>query len=280
MRGSPTRLGAAVKHLPAPTRLPHTLRTITHPRCPTLHSARITHICSPTAHLRKLTLEPTSTGTTVNYAAGQWVDLHIPTLAQPGGFTLISVPLSQELQLSVRRAPGNPAAEWVFSGATVGSPVHVRVGGSFVFPPPARPPHPLRPADVRRVVMCAGGVGINPFLAMVGWIAATRTGSGSGWPAVDVKVLWSARPGEWAYLDRFDHSFVELRRFETAGNGSGPHTGRIALQDLNESVRDGGMSPDEVLVYVCGPKGFERFCIDGFVAIGVDKERVLFEQWW
>lgn len=280
MRHSPTRLGAAAKHLPAPTRLPHTQRTITHPRSPTLHSARISHIGSPTAHLRKLTLEPTSTTATVSYAAGQWVDLHIPTLVQPGGFTLISAPPSQALQLSVRRAPGNPAAEWVFGDAAVGSPVHVRVGGSFVFPPPPRPSHPLRPADVRRVVMCAGGVGINPFLAMVGWIAAARAVSGSEWGAVEVKVLWSARPGEWAYLDRFDHSFVELRRFETAGDGTGLHAGRIALPDLGESVHGGGVSPDEVLVYVCGPKGFERFCIDGFVAIGVDKERVLSEQWW
>ena len=35
------------------------------------------------------------------------------------------------------------------------------------------------------------------------------------------------------------------------------------------NVRRGGMPPDEVLVDVCGPKGFERFCIDGFVLASV-----------
>jgi hypothetical protein len=85
--------------------------------------------------------------------------------------------------LSVQRAPGNPAAEWVWRKEGVeGQEVRVRVGGGFVFPPPE-----VERGEVERTVFVAGGVGVNPFLSMMGWIRGER---GREW-GVETRLLWS-----------------------------------------------------------------------------------------
>ena len=87
----------------------------------------------------------------MHFLPGQWVDLHLPNLVQPGGFTFTSAPGAQPLTISVRRAPANPAAAWLWRGAAdvLGAAVALRVGGALVYPPPL--------ADVRRVLFVAGG---------------------------------------------------------------------------------------------------------------------------
>ena len=81
----------------------------------------------------------------------------MPGLSQPGGFTLTSAAHEPTLELAVQRAPGNPPAAWLWRPAEeiVGSRLRVRVGGSFVWPPPGGA------QSVSRAVFVAGGVGIK-----------------------------------------------------------------------------------------------------------------------
>ena len=74
------------------------------------------------------------------------------------------------LELAVQRSPDNAAAAWLWqeddgSGGDrhglLGRELRVRVGGSFVWPPPG-----VNVRALRRVVFVAGGVGVNPLMSM------------------------------------------------------------------------------------------------------------------
>jgi len=94
----------------------------------------------------------------------EWdVDLEI----MQGGFTITSRPSEARssypgakcyIDLAVQESPQNPAAAWLFQPKPkiLGSLLKVRVGGSFVWPPPG-----ILPSQVKRLVFVAGGVGIK-----------------------------------------------------------------------------------------------------------------------
>ncbi|KAF8253795.1 hypothetical protein K440DRAFT_656964 [Wilcoxina mikolae CBS 423.85] len=245
---------------------PHSVRTSTHPRSPTLHTATITHILTLSPHLRQIIL---SSPSPIPHKPGQWIDLHLPSLPQPGGFTITSPPSSSSssptLSLSIRAAPENPAAAWLWQKQedVLGKEVKVRVGGAFVFPPPG-----VDRGEVERVVMLAGGVGVNPFLSMVGWIRGDEE-----WGGVEVRVLWSGRVGEFVGGEVL-RGVVEV--FETDGNGGG----RIKREDLERVVKEEEEEAGKTLVFVCGPKGFAEFCMGALEEMGVEMGRVYCEKWW
>ncbi|KAI3330975.1 hypothetical protein F4824DRAFT_305707 [Ustulina deusta] len=94
------------------------------------------------------------------------------------------------LELAVQKSPDNPPAAWlwqdagpsptvvvddddgasrsIFSSPIIGSELHVRVGGGFVWPPPG-----INARALRRVVFVAGGVGVNPLVSMLGFLASS-----------------------------------------------------------------------------------------------------------
>jgi hypothetical protein len=60
--------------------------------------------------------------------------------------------------LAIQRSPDNPPAAWLWQPEEdiQGKEIQVRVGGSFVFPPPG-----LDINKIKRVMFIAGGVGIK-----------------------------------------------------------------------------------------------------------------------
>ena len=110
--------------------------------------------------------------------------MHIPSIPQAGGFTITSTPAqasssnyhAQEdedysankadghprepyIELAVQNSPTNPPAAWLWKPESqiLGTELSVRVGGSFVWPPPV----PGTVESVQKVVFVAGGVGIK-----------------------------------------------------------------------------------------------------------------------
>ena len=113
------------------------------------------------------------------FLPGQWLDVHIPGVSKPGGFTITSPPrdalfqaqprTQQEdlnsnplpypsIELAIQHSPQNPAAAWFWQAKShiVNSELQVRVGGRFVWPPAN-----LDPDSITRLVFIAGGVGIK-----------------------------------------------------------------------------------------------------------------------
>lgn len=103
------------------------------------------------------------------FLPGQWLDVHVPGVAKAGGFTITSSPrdavpsysdISSKLflELAVQKSPDNPPAAWLWQPKEriIGKELAVRVGGSFVWPPPG-----INLGSIRRAVFIAGGVGIK-----------------------------------------------------------------------------------------------------------------------
>ncbi|KAL2263484.1 hypothetical protein VTK26DRAFT_6600 [Humicola hyalothermophila] len=183
----------------------HIERTAKEPRDPSLHALRIAAVTevSPSIRLFRLALPPNDG---ITFRPGQWVDLYPPpstNILKPGGFTITSSPSlaqpqpsssssepaskareesgpshpttsSPHIELAIQASPSNPPAAYLFQSPPsrlLDTPVQVRIGGSFVFPPPSSSPSsPASLSPLRKVVFVASGMGINPLMSMLSWI--------------------------------------------------------------------------------------------------------------
>lgn len=94
---------------------------------------------------------------------GQWVDVFVPGLPKAGGFTITSTPNHAKgargyVELAVQNSPKNPPAAWLWQEKKkiIDQRLLIRVGGSFVWPPPH-----IHLPRLKRVIFVAGGVGIK-----------------------------------------------------------------------------------------------------------------------
>ncbi|KAG0159755.1 hypothetical protein PDIDSM_7279 [Penicillium digitatum] len=128
-----------------------------------------------------------------SFLPGQWLDVHIPSISQAGGFTITSTPADAKVlpppeasidslagealepssesqgrppyvELAVQESPSNPSAAWLWrpKDEILGKEVSIRVGGSFIWPPTG-----VSINDVKNVVFVAGGVGVNPLISIL-----------------------------------------------------------------------------------------------------------------
>ncbi|KAJ6068574.1 hypothetical protein N7499_010461 [Penicillium canescens] len=179
--------------------IPHELRTAAEPRQNRLHPVRLSYVeqVNPSVRLLQLAL-PTqennnNTQQSFSFLPGQWLDVHIPSVAQAGGFTITSTPADAQVlpppeastaspteeplassidlqgrppyvELAVQESPGNPAAAWLWRPKEdiLGKELSIRVGGSFTWPPTG-----VDSKDVKNAIFIAGGVGINPLISII-----------------------------------------------------------------------------------------------------------------
>ncbi|OLN97281.1 Oxidoreductase NAD-binding domain-containing protein 1 [Colletotrichum chlorophyti] len=242
----------------------------------------------------------------IKFLPGQWLDTFVPTVSKPGGFTLTSPPsaatsLGPYLELAVQKSPTNPPAAWLWSQpltTTAARPeLRVRVGGSFVWPPRG-----TDLAALRRVVLVAGGVGVNPLVSILAHLA-------EGDCPYDVQFLYSTKAA--AGLDAEGILFAErlasiygrekvrgrLRLFLTGLDAASGWQGatlpcnemevsfeprRITLDDIAEAMgpRDEHAS---AVVYVCGVPSMTDEFVQKLTSAGglaLRPEQVLCEKWW
>ena len=192
-------------------------------------------------------------------------------------------------ELAVQKSPLNPAAAYLWGHIPdiLDATLHVRVGGSFTFPP-----REWKENGVRNVVFVAGGVGINPIICMIGSIVDQQKN-------VNVEVLYSSkipkaglsdvlfaqRMGRWAAEGQLKG---RLRLFATdAANlpadevvpGLEICLGRMSKAVLVETVEKFQTPHD--LVYICGPPTMT----DELVALLTSEkvigiQQVQTERWW
>lgn len=300
-----------------PVKESHIERTANEPRETSLYRVIIADIEQVNDAIRVFRLDIPNHGT-IKFLPGQWLDVYLPTLLKPGGFTITSTPSaaiapsetagSQSkaagyIELAIQKSPSNPPAAWLWQPPSqiAQASIHVRVGGSFVFPPP--PETGIDSSTLRRVVFIAGGVGVNPLMSMLSVLAEAPPRP----PSRDLEVyfLYSMRdPGpprdvkHMLFLERIARVFRPgglkggLRLFLTGGGGGVlRETVIVGLDvpfeprriDIDDVALAAGDHKKDAAVYVCGPPAMT----DGFVeeltskdGLAMDTERVLFEKWW
>ncbi|KAK2045291.1 NADH-cytochrome b-5 reductase [Colletotrichum somersetense] len=295
----------------------HIERTAAEPRDPSLHTVSLNRVEEVNESIRLFRLGICE-GSSIKFFPGQWLDTFVPGVPKPGGFTITSppsmatLPSSAYLELSVQYSPSNPPAIWLWGHPVDGNdaghdhnsekePVQlrVRVGGSFVWPPRS-----IDLAPVRRVVLVAGGVGINPLMSILSHLAE------SGGDRYDVQLLYSTKTpaaglesGKILFLNRLAAIYGrekiqgQLKLFLT--HIPGIHEAvetvlpcndidvpfrrhRMTLEDIAEAL-----GPKEehkhAVVYVCGvPTMTDEFVgkLTSPDGLGLGREQIFCEKWW
>lgn len=208
----------------------------------------------------------------------------------------------------MQKSPGNPPAAWLWQdppSSILGQALQIRVGGSFVWPPPTLAADQL--GAIRRVVLVAGGVGINPLMSMLSDIAEQQQESKYDAAGIEVRLLYSIKdPGperrdaaKLLFLERIAEIFAngrvkgELQLYLTGAHGDGSiawkggeipfRAMRITREDLRQAVGEDPSERKKTVAYVCGvPKMTDEFVkeLSSEDGLGMAPERVLCEKWW
>lgn len=250
--------------------------------------------------------DPLNESLPFRFAAGQWVDFHIPDIDTIGGYSITSLPEDLPvLELAVK-ASDHPPASWVTRQAKVGDRVQVRVGGDFVYGGPTG----AHDDEVHRLLFIAGGVGINPLYAM---IRQLHRGIDPSTPTKIVLLYSAGAVEELVFRSELDMMALPAREEGSCANGisksenegrlamrvvytttqdcqqqhsdakSGLRTGRIDCDMIGEAIAwlgTGSRSVCPTSVYVCGPPGMAEEMVDLCAQHAVPRESVRFESWW
>ncbi|KXT08227.1 hypothetical protein AC579_1299 [Pseudocercospora musae] len=318
--------------------LPHTERTAAEPRENGLEPVVLSHIGAVNDTIRVLRLKAVDEQHTIKVQArsrfpfcrrpGQWIDTFIPSLRQAGGFTITSTPQdampsshsSPYLELAIQRS-SNPPAQWLWRDTEeiIGSQLSVRVGGSFThhylqtlayfrnFRSQWPPPH-LDTKQIDRLVLIAGGVGINPLISIFSYLI--RIPAPLRPPEIHFMYTTKAEadpdPQRILFLPRLmdlvvaaaDPANVTLSCFLTGVGGNGyiehgklpnrtfarrmaDHDVLKALDGYRASVFGAEHDRKNTVCYVCGPPQFTDAQVQFLRSqAGMSEDRVLLEKWW
>ncbi|KAI0124345.1 NADH-cytochrome b-5 reductase [Xylariales sp. AK1849] len=283
----------------------HLERTAAEPRDKSLRTVLLKKVDQVNDQIRLFRLEIPNGGPPIRFLPGQWLDVFAPGVPKAGGFTLTSTPSKARfsdtspgyLELAVQKSPDNAPAAWLWQDTPtiLHQELQVRVGGSFVWPPPG-----VNVRTLRRVVFVAGGVGINPLISMLSALAE------KGDCTFEVQFLYSMKdPGDkrqatkMLFLERLTSIFGggkvngDLKLFLTGGTeGQGiiacdevelPFQGRrMTISDLQAAVGE-PVDRHFTVVYVCGlPAMTDDFVKELTAPNGLDMapHTVLREKWW
>ncbi|KAK0471859.1 hypothetical protein IW261DRAFT_657967 [Armillaria novae-zelandiae] len=125
----------------------------------------------------------------------------------------------------------------------------------------------------KRVALFAGGIGVTPFLSMLGGVRGG--GGGDGW---DVVLVLSTREPEvllplvWEVVKEVNGVLVHVFSDKAVPNAENiiAHRGRVTSRYLVER-REDWVGRD---VFVCGPESYRESVIGGLVEAGVEKGTV------
>ena len=260
---------------------------------------------SPTTKELRLRLDAPEPGAPAfAFEPGQWLDVHIPTINEVGGYSIASLPNELPLLDLAVKASAHPPAAWCTSSAKVGDRVAIQVGGKLV----------LREAEAALFV--AGGVGISPLYSMLrAWCLRTGTHSRAALlfaARSRAERLFATQLEELArqHPERLRVSIYTTREPpQPAAVAAGPGIvggaqGRIGETDLETALRWLGCEANSVLerravpwqdtkarqpgtaalataataAYVCGPASMTDDTIGTLKRMGVP--HVYTEQWW
>lgn len=245
----------------------------------------------------------------MKFSAGQWVDTFIPGLPKAGGFTVTSAPVeakpsshgSGHIELAVQKSL-NPPAQWLWqpTESILGKQIAVRVGGSFIWPPPN-----VDVTRITRLVLIAGGVGINPLISIFAHLIRSRSsrpreihilyGTKADAEMDPHRILFLTRLMDLVAIEADPNVTLKLFLTGTGEEGRIEH-GRMpnstfanrmdktvlvkAIDGYKDYAKDGA-GRSTTLCYVCGHPAMTDEFVDFLSSQqGMNPERVLCEKWW
>ena len=211
----------------------------------------------------------------------------------------------------MQKSPNPPAQHFHLpSGQLLNSPLTVRVGGSFTWPPPALP---IRARDVSRLVLVAGGVGINPLISIFSHLMGLHASQ----RPEEIHFLYGTKAspeGEDSEVDAQNILFLPRlmdlvaiaeqprdvtlsvflsglkgwesgQRVESGKVPGRTWVGRIGERELVGALdgwkAEGAGGREGTVAYVCGPQRMTDWAVELLGRQeGMEAGRVLCEKWW
>lgn len=118
-------------------------------------------------------------------------------------------------------------------------------------------------ASKKEVVMVAGGIGITPFLSIVNYIKDKNINK-------NYKLIFS-------YKDEADSVYKE-ELVAVAGSSLTTHNSQRNGHLTAKAIADKAGDITEKLILLCGPKGMMRALTDQFLALGVARQNIIYED--
>ena len=213
-------------------------------------------------------LAPTDGRPVMRHKAGQSLGfcLDIPGHgAARRNYSISSAPGTDSYRISVRRIDGGMVSQWLHDSVREGTVLQASApAGAFTLAPP----------DGAPVVFISAGVGLTPFMSMLGVLESGRT---------PIRYIHTTRSAETeafgtpirdlAAAGRLAADIFYTRQAPQAVTPPGmtPHAGRITPQWLGSQV------DHNATYYICGPDGFMRDMVAALRAAGVAKTRIRYE---
>lgn len=194
------------------------------------------------------------------YQPGTFVFLRAPSLAghsrELHPFSLSSTPVARDLRVSVRQV-----GDFTKQISNLKSGDQVEIFGAFGgFTPQHFAPY-------RRMVWIGAGIGITPFLGMLGFEMSNN----------DFRRIWlyyATRTPEEAVYDReIRDRFLKADSYIDYVQWSTTERGRLTAAHVAEEVALEGYA-----VMLCGSKAFVEDLAQQFRRLGVSHERIIFEE--
>ena len=286
------------------------------------HTIKVRPFPSPPTHPHPTihqTTQQNKPNTHPQFLPGQWLDTFIPGIPKAGGFTITSAPSTAapsknppspgHIELAIQKS-SNPPAQYFHlpQESILNKPLLIRVGGSFTYPPPTLP---IPTTSINRLVLIAGGVGINPLISIFSHLVRLHASQ----RPEEIHFLYGTKaedseadPQSILFLPRLmdlvgavdEPKDVTLSLFLTGNTGyeggerieHGKLPNRTWARRLGEGdlvgaldgwrgESEGGKGREGTVCYVCGPQKMTDEVVE-FLGRqeGMAPGRVLCEKWW
>ena len=200
-----------------------------------------------------------------SFRPGQWVDLHVPGIDRPGGYSLTTTPTrlaeSRCIGLAVKRS-AHPVCRWLHQQAGKGDVVHLAVGGEVYWTP-----------SPRKDVLVAGGIGITACWSI--FQAAVTSGS------APVCLIHGAHSrADLLFADQIralTATRAEVDYLPVLSGGDPDWDGAVGRVDA--ALLAGRLSPGDRL-WLCGPPPMVDDLAAAAREIGLAADDIHFESWW
>ena len=225
----------------------------------------------------------------VTFKPGQWVDFFIPGVSTTGGFSMCSSPTmlerEQTLDLAVKYST-HPPAHWVHHNCVDGTPVSLQVGGNFSYEMNAQ-----NLGD--NILLIAAGVGINPILSIMKHIHEVHRANQQHTSSFGNTLLFytATSSDELIFKDDISamvaedssfktHLFATRQSNPTSVTSSNIEQRRMKREDFESNLSLLGISPKEVISYMCAPEPMMKEMDAMLTNIGLIKQNIRYESWW
>lgn len=231
-------------------------------------SFTVQHRVVESVNVTSFKLVPTDGGPVMRHKAGQSLGFRLDV---PGhgparrNYSISSAPGTDGYRISVRRIEGGVVSDWLHDSVREGTVVQVSApAGEFT----------LEDREDAPVVLLSAGVGLTPFMSMLGalgagsrpirYIHTTRSTETQAFGATIRDLAAKGRLKADIFYTRQAPQAVPAPNVTT-------HAGRITPHWL------GGQADQAATYYVCGPDGFMRDMVAALRAAGVPQARIRYE---